>query len=119
MFGKKKETTSRKTKKLTQREIMTNIEQLGQGEALSYRLPEAYGGQLAVVEFNTMYPWRGHKYILSTQTMVEGKADWEKTLVLESDEAKDIAAWVSRRRGSSYPSDQAVPNEAIADAIRS
>jgi hypothetical protein len=119
MFGKKKETTSRKTKKLTQREIMTNIEQLEQGEALSYRLPEAYGVQLAEVEFNTLYPWRGHKYILSTQALVGDTPDGEKTLVLESDEAKDIAVWVSRRRGSPYPSDQAVSDEAITDAIRS
>ena len=109
MFGKEKKVTavlhreSRKPKvesaKLSRREIMINIEQMGQGEALSYRLPEAYGSQLAVVEFNTMYPWRGSRYILSTQTLVEGKPEGQKTLVLESDEVKDIAAWVSRHRG--------------------
>ena len=99
MFGKKKKAKSHKAKKLTQREIITSIEQVGQGEALSYRLPEAYGSQLAVVEFNTMHPWRGHKYILSTQALVEGKPDGEKTLILESDEVKDIVAWLSERRG--------------------
>ena len=110
MFGKKKKVTAvlhRKSRqkpqvksaKLSKREIMTNIEQMGQGEVLSCRLPEAYGGQLALVEFNTTYPWRGSKYILSTQTLVEGKPDGEKTLVLGSDEAKDVAAWLSERRG--------------------
>jgi hypothetical protein len=99
MSGKKTETASRKAKRLTQREIMTNIEQLAQGDSISYRLPEAYGAQLAVVEFNTTYPWRGGKYILSTQKLVEDNPNRERALVLESNEAKDIAAWVSRHRG--------------------
>jgi hypothetical protein len=95
-------------RKLTQKEIMSHIEQLSPGKSLSYWLPEVYGDQLAVVEFNTMYPWRGRKYILSMQALVECKPNGEKTLVLESNEAKDIAAWVSRSRGVPYPSHQTV-----------
>jgi len=74
-----------KPAKLTQREIMTNIKQLGQGETLSYRLPEAFGGQLAIVEFNTMYPWKGRKYILSAQTRLKvrltrkRRSSWNQT----------------------------------------
>ncbi|MFC1934618.1 hypothetical protein ACFLXX_05700 [Chloroflexota bacterium] len=100
-----------KPAKLTQREIIADIEKLGQGEVLSYRLSETYGGQLAVVEFNTMYPWKGRKYILSTQTLINGKPVGEKTLVMESDEAKDIAAWVSHHRGLLHPTGQTVFDE--------
>lgn len=98
MFGKKKE-TAHKAKRLTQREIINHIEQISTGESLSYQLPEAYGSQVAVVDFNTGYPWRGRKYILCTQPLVEGKPDGVKTLILESDEVKDIAAWLSEQRG--------------------
>ena len=99
MFWRKKKTAPHKAKKLTQREIISHIEQLSPGESVSYRLPEVYSGQVAVVEFNTEYPWRGSKYILSIQTLVKGKPDGEKALVLESGEAKDIAAWLSKQKG--------------------
>ena len=99
MFRKKKKTVPHKAKRLTQREIISHIEQLSPSESLSYRLSEIYGGQIAVVEFNTEYPWRGSKYGLSVQTLVDGKPVGEKERVLESDEAKDIAAWLSQRRG--------------------
>jgi hypothetical protein len=111
MFRRKKKTAPHEGRKLTQKEIMSHIEQLSPGESSSYRLPEVYGSQLAIVEFNTVYPWRGLKYILSVQALVEGKPNGEKTLVLESDEAKDIAAWVSHHRGSSYHAELPVSNE--------
>ena len=98
MFWRKKKTAHR-PKKLTQREIISHIEQLSSGESVSYRLPEVYGGQVAVVEFNTEYPWRGNKYVLSTQMLEDGKPVGEKEKVLESNEAKDIAVWLSERRG--------------------
>jgi hypothetical protein len=37
---------------------------------------------------------RGSKYELSLQTLADGKLVGEKEWVLESDEAKDIAAWL-------------------------
>jgi len=87
-----------RTKRLTQREIVSQIEQLSAGESVSYRLPEVYGGQVTVVEFNTEYPWRGSKYRLSIQTLIDGKPVGERERVSESHEAKDIAAWLSERR---------------------
>jgi len=98
LFWTKKKKTH-KAKRLTQREIISQIEALSSGESVSYRLPKAYGNQVAMVEFNTEYPWRGSKYILSTQTMEDAKPTGEKELVLESDEAKDIATWLYQRRG--------------------
>jgi hypothetical protein len=54
MFWRKKK-VARRAKRLTQREIMGHVEQLSPGESVNYRLPEVYGGQVAVVEFNTEY----------------------------------------------------------------
>lgn len=99
MFWRKKKTAPIKAKKLTQREIISHIDGLSTGELVTYRLPEVYGGQVAIVEFNTAYPWRGSKYTLNTQALVDGKPVGEKERVLDSNEAKDIAAWLSQRRG--------------------
>ena len=99
LFWTKKK-KAHKTKMLTQREITSHIEALSPGESVSYRLTEAYGGQVAVVEFNTEYPWRRDgKYLLNVQTLIDGKPTGGKEQVLESDEAKEIAAWLSERRG--------------------
>jgi hypothetical protein len=98
MFWRKKKTTPHKTKKLTQKEIMSHIEQLSSGESVEYRLPAVYSGQVAVVEFNTEHPWRGRKYELSLQTSVDSKLKGEKELVLESDEVKDVATWLSKQK---------------------
>jgi hypothetical protein len=53
------------------------------------------------------------------KALVGDKPDGEKTLVMESEEAKDIAVWVSHHRGLYYPADQAVSDEPITEAIRS
>ena len=106
MFWRKKKTAHR-PKKLTQREIISHIEQLSAGESVSYRLPESYGGQVAVVEFNTEYPWRRDgKYLLNVQTLVDAKPVGEKERVLESDEARGIATWLYQRRGKILISDE-------------
>ena len=97
MFWRKK-TTPQKTTRLTQKEIISHIEQLSSGESVEYRLPAVYSGQVAVVEFNTEHPWRGRKYGLSLQASVDSKLKEEKEPVLESDEAKDIAAWLTKRK---------------------
>ena len=99
MFRGKKKTAPSKGKKLTQKEIMSHIEQLSPGESLSYRLPEIYGDQVAMVVFNTAYPWRGSKYVLSMQPLVDGKPVGEKGNALESNEAKHVAAWLRERQG--------------------
>ncbi len=98
LFWTKKKKTH-KAKRLTQREIISRIEALSSGESVSHRLTEAYGNKVAMVEFNTQYPWRGSKYILSTQTMEDAKPTGEKERVLESDDPRGIATWLYQRRG--------------------
>ena len=99
MFWRKKKTVRKKAKKLTQGEIISHIEGLSTGESVSYRLSEVYCGQVAVAEFNTAYPWSGNKYVLSMQALVDGKPVGGKERVLDSNEAKDMATWLSQRRG--------------------
>ena len=96
MFRRKKE-TAHKAKRLTQREIIGHIEALSPGESLNYRLPEAFDRRLAMVEYSTEHPWRGSKYVLSTQILEGGKTVGEREKVLESDEEKSIATWLYKR----------------------
>lgn len=42
-----------KAKRLTRREIISQIEALSSGESVSYPLAEVHGNNLAMVEFNT------------------------------------------------------------------
>lgn len=97
MFRRNKK-TAHQAKRLTQKEIIGHIEALSSGESVNYRLPKAFGRQLAMVEYNTQYPWRGSKYVLSTQMLEDGKPVREKEKVLESDEKKGIAAWLCKQR---------------------
>ncbi|MFH1169900.1 MAG: hypothetical protein V1691_04305 [Chloroflexota bacterium] len=78
--------------------MINNLEQLTPGDEVSYRLPEGHGSQVAIVEFNTSYPWKGEKYILSTQEVTEGKAAGDKSRVMETNEPKAIAEWLSKRK---------------------
>ena len=99
LFSKKKQATRPKAKKLTQKEIISHIEQLASGESVGYRVPDAPDSQVAIVEFSTEYPWKGSRYRLSMQSPPDGKAEGEKELVSESNEARDLAIWLSERRG--------------------
>jgi hypothetical protein len=79
-------------KKLSPNEVIANqIGQLDPGQSLSYRLPETFGGGLAVVELNTEYPGKGKKYVLSTDKIVEGKPAGKRSRIWDSDKPKDIA----------------------------
>ena len=110
MFWKKKQTEAKpvepkpqKAKKLSPKEIMMNqIEQLGAGQSLSYRLPETFGGGLAVVELNPQYPGRGKKYVLSTDAIVEGKPAGKRSRLWDSDKPKDLAGWILERNGELF-----------------
>jgi len=110
MFWRKKQTETKvteakpkKVKKLSPREIIGNqIEQLGLGQSLSYRLPETYGGGLAVVELNPEYPGKGKKYVLKTDKIVEGKPAGKRSRLWDSDKPKDIAGWILDRNGELF-----------------
>lgn len=47
---------------------------------------------------------------MSIQTLVNSKPEGEKERVLESNEAKDVAVWLSQRRGQlvSLPENQVI-----------
>jgi hypothetical protein len=55
--------------------------------------------------------------MLSTLALVENKACREKALVLESDEAKEIAAWLSRHRALSYPTGLTLLGEEVTKSV--
>ncbi len=106
MFGKKKQDEAKpKGGKLSPKDIIANqIEQLGAGQSLSYRLPEAFGGYLMVVELNPDYPakGKGQKYIVSRDEIVEGKPAGERTLLFDENKPKEIAGAILDRYGELF-----------------
>jgi hypothetical protein len=92
-----------KAKKLSPRDIMREqIQQLTARDVLRYRLPETYGGGLAVIEWNPKYPQKGRKYILSTEKLVNGKPADKKSQLFDSNDPKGLANWVMERGGELF-----------------
>ena len=110
MIWKKKQTEVKateakpqKVKELSPKEIIgSQIEQLGPGQSLSYKLPEAYGGDFVIVELNPQYPGKGKKYVVSTDEMVEGKPAGKKFRIFDSDKPTDIGGWIVKRDGKLF-----------------
>ena len=94
-----------KEKKLSPREtIIKQIEQLAAEQTLIYQLRESWGAavtdEAAVIELNPKYPGKGqHKYILSTENLVDGKLSGERTHLSDSNKPEDLAAWILNRKG--------------------
>jgi len=87
LFWKKKPAAAQppkpKAKELSpKKDVITNqIERLGAGQTLRYRVPEEWGGDLVVIELNPQYPKKGRKYMLSTEKLVDGKPAGKELLL--------------------------------------
>jgi len=100
MFWRKKNAEKPEEKKLSPKEVITNkIDQLTSGQTLSYRLPETYGGGLAVVELNAQYPQKGKRYVMSTEELIDNKPSGKRRRLWDSDKPKELAAWIIDRNG--------------------
>jgi len=101
MFGKKKSAAGGK---LSQKDIIANqVEQLGPGQSLSYRLPKSFGGELAVIELNPRYPeGKQKKYILWEQQIEDGKPAGKRRHFLDFDKPKELAGWVIDKGGELF-----------------
>jgi len=76
------------------KEIMQQIEQLHDGQSLKFKIPQTFGGGMAVIETNQNYPKSGgKKYLLKL-----GK-DENVSPYSDSDKPKDLAKWVADRMG--------------------
>ena len=93
--GKKK---TNRAKRLTQKEIVSQIDALIPGETASYRLKECNGSSFATVEYSTGYPWTGKKYLLITRTTTDSSWTVRGEQVLTTDEAREIANWLTEHR---------------------
>lgn len=79
--------------KMGWKEIMQQMEQLTEGQTLKFKIPQTFGGGMAVIELNQNYPKNGKKYSLKL-----GK-DENVTPYFDSDKSKDLAKWVADRMG--------------------
>jgi hypothetical protein len=78
--------------KMDWKEIMQQVEQLSEGQALRFKIPQTFGGGIAVIELNQN---KGKKYLLKL-----GK-DENVSPYFDSDKPKDLAKWVAERKGES------------------
>ncbi len=102
MFWRKKSGEG-KAKPLSPREVMIKkIEALIPGQAVSYSLPETFGGGLAVVTPNPTYPNKGRKYLLCTETLTDGKPSGKRRTLWESDKPMELAKWIQERLGQPF-----------------
>lgn len=80
--------------KMGWKEIMQQVEQLNDGQTLKFKIPQTFGGGMAVIELNQNYPKNGgKKYMLKL-----GK-DENVSPYFDSDKSKDLAKWVAERMG--------------------
>ena len=104
MFGKKKEPL---VKEPTEKEIFavriaSEVEQLGQGESLTYKLPEGYWsgfGAFLIAESNTLYPRKGKKYSIYVDKIKDGKPAGEKRRMDQNNNPRNIADWIADCHG--------------------
>jgi len=99
MFWRKKSEEPREKKISPKEAIINKIEQLTPGQALRYKLPETYGGGLAVIELNPQYPQKGKRYFMSTEELIDNKPSGKKRRLWDSDKPKELAAWIIDRNG--------------------
>ena len=96
LFIRKNKTNQ--VRRLTKKDITSQIEEITPGNTANYRLAETCGNNLATVEFNTGYPWSGRKYILSTRPAADTRWTGEREQILATDEAREIADWLMKHR---------------------
>ena len=101
--AKAKEAEPQKVKKLSPKEvIMGQIERLGAGQTLMYRLRSAPAMGIAVIELNSEHPAKGRKYVLSTKKIADDKPLGTGGRLWDSNKATDIAKWIMERDGELY-----------------
>lgn len=90
-------------KQLSPRETLNQkIEALQPGQAVSYTLPDTFGGGLAVMHLNPDYPNKGKKFVMSLESLMDGKPSGKRRYLWDSNKAKDLASWVMDRLGKPY-----------------
>jgi hypothetical protein len=117
MFWKKKQVTAapvvegaagatakpvkvKKEKPLSPKEIMARkFEQLEATGSCTYRLSPDRGGWLITVSINPQYPTKGKKYVMTVDRMTGGTPGKDKSVLFDSNHAKEMAEWIIDRQG--------------------
>ena len=90
-------------KKLSQKDIIANqIEQLGPGQSLSYKLPKISGGGLAVIRPNPLYPGGKQKKYIVTREEADFDPYGSRSPFFSLDKPMEVAHWVVDQRGELF-----------------
>jgi hypothetical protein len=82
--------------------LTEQIDQMGPGQQLMFRLAEMYGPEIIIVEVKKDYAGKGHKYAVIGSPPVNGKPGPTRNTIWETSKAKAIAAWLVGRSFTPY-----------------
>jgi hypothetical protein len=83
---------------VSKKEIMRMMEGLAAGEHLVFGLPQTFGGGVATIELNGLYPQKGQKrFVLRVGKDQENARDSKP--FWSTDKTKHLAGWVTDRLG--------------------
>ncbi len=79
------------------RDVLAVLEKLGEGQTVSYKLPETFGGEFAHIQRNP--EGKGKKYTMTLEKTQADKPTGKKTVFMEHDSARVVANWVHQLWG--------------------
>ncbi len=82
--------------------LIAQIEQLGPGQHLLFRLAEMYGPEIILVEVKKDYAGKGPKFSVIGSPPVDGKPGPSRHTIWETSNAKAVAKWLIGRDSVPY-----------------
>jgi len=104
MFGRDKDKSPDKEKKLSPKDMMAQkMEELETGKELMFKLGQIYVKPYITVLHNPEHPGKGKKFITYQDGVgSDGKPAGKRGQFWETDKSRDIASWIMEREGSIY-----------------
>lgn len=88
-------------KKATKEEVQKAVEGLAEGQKVSYKLAETFGGEIIDIELNPAYPEKKQKkYHVYLHPIKDGKILETRRLQMGEDKAKEVAKFITNNFGS-------------------
>ncbi len=82
--------------------LIEQIDRLGPGQQLTFRLAEMYGPEIILVEVKQDYAGKGPKFSVVGSPPVDGKPGPNRHTIWETGNAKAVAKWLVGRDAAPY-----------------
>jgi hypothetical protein len=77
--------------------LIEQIDKLGQGQQLMFRLAEMYGPEIIIIEVKKDYAGKGPKFSVIGAPPVDGRPGAARHTIWETGHAKAVAKWLVGR----------------------